>query len=196
MARKPTGNPLGRPPVYSEADRPLTVSLRIPRDLADRMKHYAFRHRQTVTELLLDGLRWRLEQEDPRFSTVPAMLHYDNAVLQELAKPVHFLDDHMPFDEDLSTGAPAAARVHTYSGLPEKMHEEPLRATGEETPQTEDAVPAYDTSKYVLGELCVHGHHYHGTGHSLRRRSDRECLACQKERTRAARQRKRQAQPA
>jgi Recombinase len=66
MPRKPTGNPLGRPPKYSEDEHPVTVSLRIPRELAGQMKRYASLHRQSVTELLLDGLRWRLGEDDPR----------------------------------------------------------------------------------------------------------------------------------
>jgi hypothetical protein len=54
----------------------------------------------------------------------------------------------------------------------------------------------YDTSKYALGEICTHGHDYHGTGQSLRRLADRECLDCHAARARAYRQRQRQAQPA
>ena len=61
----------GRPFMYqSEDERPVTVSLRIPRDLHERMSLYAARHRQSVTELLLDGLTWRLEQEDPRQQSI------------------------------------------------------------------------------------------------------------------------------
>jgi len=60
MPRSKTGNPVGRRPRYSEDERPVTVSLRIPHDLAQRMKRDASLHRQSITEILLDGLRWRL----------------------------------------------------------------------------------------------------------------------------------------
>jgi len=64
--------------------------------------------------------------------------------------------------------------------------------------QTE--IPPYDTSKYVLGELCVHGHDYHGTGQSLRQREGKhECVECKNARNRAYKKRqkaKRQPQPA
>src|SRR5207302_8763441 len=81
---------LGRPFTYqSEEERPVTVSLRIPRDLHERMSHYASRHRQSITELLLDGLKWRLEQDDPRQQSISDMEYYDNTVLQELIKPAH-----------------------------------------------------------------------------------------------------------
>jgi hypothetical protein len=64
----------GRPFTYqSEDERPVTVSLRIPRDLHERMSRYAARHRQSITELLLDGLKWRLEQEDPRTQSISAI---------------------------------------------------------------------------------------------------------------------------
>jgi hypothetical protein len=57
----------GRPFTYhSEDGKPVTVSLRIPPDLAAQMKRYAQMHRQSVTALLLDGLKWRLEEGDPR----------------------------------------------------------------------------------------------------------------------------------
>src|SRR6266446_10876309 len=93
----------GRPFTYqSEDERPVTVSLRIPRDLHDRMSRYASRHRQSITELLLDGLTWRLEQEDPRQQSINGMKYYYNTVLQELAKPAHLVDALIPFDEDIA----------------------------------------------------------------------------------------------
>jgi hypothetical protein len=93
---------LGRPFTYqTEDERPVTVSLRIPHDLHERMSRYAGRHRQSVTELLLDGLKWRLEQEDPRQQSISDLSYYDNTVLHKLAMPVHLLDAGIPFDEDL-----------------------------------------------------------------------------------------------
>ena len=94
----------GRPFTYqTEDERPVTVSLRIPRDLYERMSRYASMHRQSVTELLLDGLKWRLEQEEPHRQSMGDMLYYYNTVLQELVKPTHLLDVLIPFDEDLAT---------------------------------------------------------------------------------------------
>jgi hypothetical protein len=48
-------------------------------------------------------------------------------------------------------------------------------------------VPAFDTTKYVLGKLCPRGHDYHGTGQSLRHRRRHVCLACDAEQARARR---------
>lgn len=64
MARQKTGRPLGRPPLHSANERPVTVSLRIPHALAEQTKRYAALRRQSVTELLLDGLKWRIGAGD------------------------------------------------------------------------------------------------------------------------------------
>jgi hypothetical protein len=57
----------GRPFVYqSDEERPVTISLKLPRGLYARLKRYAVLHRQTISELVRDGLEWRLELEDPR----------------------------------------------------------------------------------------------------------------------------------
>ncbi len=69
MPRQTTGRPVGRQPKYLSKDaQPVTVSLRIPRDLTEQAKRYASMHRveKGMTELLLDGLRWRISDGDPR----------------------------------------------------------------------------------------------------------------------------------
>ncbi len=75
------------------------------------MSRYAARHRQSVTELLLDGLTWRLEQDDPRRESMDDISYYDNTVLQELLKPAHLLDALIPFDEDLATFQESSAKA-------------------------------------------------------------------------------------
>ena len=59
---------LGRPFTYrAEEERPVTLSLRVPRTLAERLKRYAAEHRQSVSELILEGIEWRLDTPaDPR----------------------------------------------------------------------------------------------------------------------------------
>jgi hypothetical protein len=74
---------LGRPFVYrSEDEKPVTVSLRIPRDLYEQAQRYVRMHLPiTFTELLIDGLRLRLETPaDPR----DVILSNDNTVMQQL----------------------------------------------------------------------------------------------------------------
>ena len=53
-------------------------------------------------------------------------------------------------------------------------------------------VPAYDTSKYYLGDLCSKKHAYPGTTQSLRRLGKRDCFACEQVRKRQYKARQRQ----
>jgi hypothetical protein len=80
MPRQKTGRPVGRQPKYqSEEEKPVTVSLRIPREWHDRLRRYASIHRQSISELLLDGLKTRLGQSaDPRELSVSEEVYYDN----------------------------------------------------------------------------------------------------------------------
>ena len=135
---------LGRPFTYqSEEERPVTVSLRIPRDLAERMKRYAARHRQSVTELLLDGLTWRLEQDDPRQQPISDLSYYYNTVLQELTKPTHLLDALIPFDEDLAafpaTNAESAPDISNYNNTVIQESSRPL-------PELDTKLQEYDNT--------------------------------------------------
>jgi hypothetical protein len=78
---------LGRPFVYqSDAEKPVTVSLRIPRDLYDQAQRYVKMHLpMTLTDLLLDGLRLSLETPaDPR----DIILSDDNTVMQEVQEMI------------------------------------------------------------------------------------------------------------
>src|SRR5262249_1198106 len=76
----------GRPFEYqTDEDRPVTVSLRIPKDLYNQMETYRRMHQQSITELLLDGLRMRLDTPaDPR----DLLMSDDNTVIQELEEMV------------------------------------------------------------------------------------------------------------
>jgi hypothetical protein len=72
----------GRPFEYeTDEERPVTVSIRIPRDLYDRMEHYRKLHQQSITEIVLDGLKMRLDTPaDPR----DVILSDDNTVIREV----------------------------------------------------------------------------------------------------------------
>ena len=73
----------GRPFVYqSDEEKPVTVSLRLPRDVYEQAQRYVrMRLPMTLTDLLLDGLRLRLETPaDPR----DIILSDDNTIIREL----------------------------------------------------------------------------------------------------------------
>jgi hypothetical protein len=58
----------GRKSVYQSKDQwAVVISLRVPRDMEKQLKEYARLHRQSVTEVVLEGIRMRLETPaDPR----------------------------------------------------------------------------------------------------------------------------------
>ena len=72
---------MARPPIYHSAeDMPVAVSLRVPRALYAQAKAYAGQRRMSFTDLLLDGLRLRLDTPaDPR----DILVSHDNTVMQE-----------------------------------------------------------------------------------------------------------------
>jgi hypothetical protein len=77
---------MARPPKYaSEEDKPVSVTLRLPRDLYDQAQQHAKRRQTTLTELVREGLQMRLETPtDPR--DILAM--QDITVMQELRQMI------------------------------------------------------------------------------------------------------------
>jgi hypothetical protein len=188
----------GRPDKYrSDTERPVNVSLRIPRDLYDQAQRYVrMRHPMTLTDLFLDGLRLRLETPaDPR----DIILSDDNTVIQELQEMIQAavqaeigkLRDFMGLHVSPPGGMPTPKAPA--EPVPELSHDNNA-VLQDSARQTE--IPPYDPGKYVLGKLCPRGHEYCGTGQSLRHRRRHVCLACDAEQARERRKAKHQEQPA
>jgi hypothetical protein len=235
MARQKTGRQVGRPSLYSEGEEPVTVSLRIPHDLAAQMKRYAKMHSQSVTALLLDGLTWRLEEGDPRGLGIAiprtreeeTQEHYSNtAIGEQLGETLQAIRTVVERQEaHLATLTQALVAMGHYGNTAHEHATTPTQApalSGQTTtilpvgvtapakpmPEISDydntvlpekneqtAIPPYDTSKYMLGELCVHGHDYDSSGQSLRQRMGKhECVECMRTRKRAYKKRQRQAE--
>src|SRR6266571_2682817 len=77
----------GRPFAYqSDTEKPVTVSLRIPRDVYKQVERYVHMHPgMTLTEFMLDGIRLRLDTPaDPR----DIILSDDNTVMQEVQEMI------------------------------------------------------------------------------------------------------------
>jgi hypothetical protein len=77
---------MARPTKYaSEEDKPVSVTLRFPRDLYDQAQEYAKRRQTTLTELVREGLQMRLETPtDPR----DILVSQDITVMQELRQMI------------------------------------------------------------------------------------------------------------
>jgi hypothetical protein len=206
---KPTGRPLGRP----KTNWYVTLMARVPEELADRVKRYAGLHHQSISVVIRDGLEMLLEDERYRPFLSDRNVDDDivsdtNADLPEAAErqpeivsdtkwdPAEIVSDRNAAQGDILSDT--NEDVHQGAGLLPGIVSDTNGAHGEPAPDPEapaivsDIITDFDSTKYTLGELCVHGHDYHGSGQSLRRRADRECLACQAARQRAAKARKRQ----
>ena len=59
---QPTGRPRGRP----KTKEYVTLMARVPQDLADQAKRYAGQHRQTMSDVLRDGLQLLLDEDRSR----------------------------------------------------------------------------------------------------------------------------------
>ncbi len=61
MPYKPTGRRVGRP---EKEDAYKPVSVKLPPDLLERVRQYALIHQQSLSELIRDGLGWRISEGD------------------------------------------------------------------------------------------------------------------------------------
>ena len=186
----------GRPDKYhSDTDRPVNVSLRIPRDLYEQAERYRRMRSLTLTELLLDGLRLRLETPaDPS----DIILSDDNTVMQELQEMIQtavqaeigklrdFMGPHVSIPGLIATPEAPAEPVPELSHDDNTVLQESVRQT---------IIPPYDETKYVLGKLCPQRHEWGTTGQSLLSIHGHTCKECKNEYKRRKRAEKRQGQP-
>ena len=172
---KPSGRPRGRPKTKEYS----TLMARVPPELADRVKRYAAAHRQPIAVVMRDALLLLMDEYP---SSADLSAPYRIAAHE-------FLSDRYDSSLDTLLGETDSAE---FEALLSDTNEEVVDAILEGVNRRPDIVsdthvPAFDTTKYVLGKLCPCGHDYHGTGQSLRHRRRHVCLACDAEQARARR---------
>jgi hypothetical protein len=172
---KPTGRPRGRPKTKEYS----TLMARVPQELADRVKRYAAAHRQPIAVVMRDALLLLMDE-------YPSSA--DRSAPHRIAAH-EFLSDRYDSSLDTLLGETDSAE---FEALLSDTNEEVVDAIlegGNRRPDivSDTNVPAFDTTKYVLGKLCPRGHDYHGTGQSLRHLRRHVCLACSAEQARARR---------
>jgi hypothetical protein len=172
---KPTGRPRGRPKTKEYS----TLMARVPQELADRVKRYAAAHRQPIAVVMRDALLLLMDE-------YPSSA--DRSAPHRIAAH-EFLSDR--YDSSLDTLLGETDRA-AFEALLSDTNAEVVDAIlegGNRRPDmvSDTHVPAFDTTKYVLGKLCPRGHDYHGTGQSLRHLRRHVCLACDAEQARARR---------
>jgi hypothetical protein len=165
----------GRPSLYrNEDERPVSVSLRVPRALYAQAQHRVQMRRMTLTEALLEGLQLWLETPiDPRDVVLSDESH---TVLQQLRDELKgALLDELRYEvgELLASAAGDGLGTGERAGLSPGPHE-----------------IAYDNTMTVLQEKttkqCRQGHPPYPATRA-------ECPDCVRERKRRQRERKAQA---
>lgn len=153
------------------------LQARIPLDLVAQAEQLAARLGCTVSALVREGLALRLAS-DTSPDRVPdtTTVELSGAVLQAIDQRI---------EEVVS--ARLAAAGHT---LPTLDPPPVRRARRDVPPPAAVSGASYDATKFYLATLCKRGHDYQGTGQSLLRRGNGNCVQCQRElrRARAARQ--------
>jgi predicted DNA-binding protein len=186
MAKNPTGRPRGRPPGTGFLGEQTTrYTFRLPSALIDRLEAFAAERTFTrgtpkIAVCVREALEEYLARHNKRQTiNIPQSVEHNNRQTENAVEPQPTGPIEPTYDKSQTLILPGEDTPHT-----EKNKR-----------QTEITLEPFDPTKYVLGDLCIHGHDYHGSGQSLRRKSDKECLECHRERARAYRQRKRQGQP-
>jgi hypothetical protein len=183
---KPTGRPLGRP----KTEEYETLSARVHLDLAERIRRYARLHRQSLSDVIREGFLLLLEED--RFSPFTSDMNGGDSFTSDrngdAPRPAAPTDDML---SDRNGDAPALAVEAPLAYIVSDTKGDGAAPDAPEPVMLSDMKEDYDTSKYMLGELCVHGHDYQGRGQSLKRRSNGECRECLRARDRAYKDRKR-----
>jgi hypothetical protein len=197
---KPTGNPRGRPKVKEY----VSVTARMDIALADQLKTYAKRKRQSLSDVVRDGLQVLFSEQDPwhplmadtHGETAMELLSDKNkaaiAILEvDTRSEREYLSDTKEDEDDILSDTKEDILSDTKRA--EVIMSDTKAAPTHIVSDTKEDESDYNATIYVLGKLCPRQHGYRGTGKSLLRLSDHHCLACDRLKSAAKREAKRQA---
>jgi hypothetical protein len=196
-----------------------TVSFKAPVELLARVRKYAKEHRQSLSEIVRDGLVWRVEEGDPlniRYGTVTSgetiyegntgntdiagmgvetlhgVLSALMAEVRQLHTSVQALEQRLGRAEDsnLSGNIGITASKGDTPGQARKRSATE-QASGEKVTRTwHERAFVFDPAKHTWGDLC-HKRHDRDGGQSVREQANNECVDCRWERSTAYKERKR-----
>ena len=190
----------------------VTMLARVPAELADLVKRYAAQHGQIpVSELIREGLEWRIGDGDPRGTGL------------YLDEPVGIREREDTSNTDRAEDREEGLRSMVLDLFAEvRRYREEVRASGQHSSVTQAAdgelpaasmkaqstlgqapagedmqegIPPYDPAKRKLGKLCPGEHEWGTTGQTLLRLPSLTCPLCEAASKRDRRKAKRQAQP-
>lgn len=202
---------------HNDEEKPVTISMRLPKELHARLEQYAAQHRQSISELVRDGLEWRVSEGDLRgfgvastqddeayymSNTAHALADMRQALARQEAQ-IQAIGEALERQAALAQPGPQKTRpvqkpqalqgvepvqaVQATHGAHHTPPQDPLPV--EDSPPT---IPPYDTAKHHLGKLCPYKDEWGTTGQSLRN-ADNQCLAC-KARAKAAKDARKRAE--
>jgi hypothetical protein len=218
MAQKSTGRPVGRPVGTRTATVELdTVSFKAPKEFVERVKRYAKQRSRPVSELVRDGLEWRIGEGDPlnlRYGTVTngdtafdgntgntakvemgvELLH---GMLSALVDEVRQLRGSVQILEQ-RRGEPGSMHAPSVTGNTDLVSVDgdipaasmKAQSTSRQTlaaGDTRKSIPPYDPAKRTLGKLCPGKHEWGNTGQTLLRKPNLACPVCEAEKKREKR---------
>jgi hypothetical protein len=159
---------------------------RVPLDLYDAVRQHAEQHGFTISHVVRDSLARFLGR--PLSPTPPPdAMEVSAAVRQAIER---YVDQAV---QDAVDSALQPIRQRPPTGRRPRQPIPP--APGQAPPPPSDV--SYDPTRFYLAPLCKRGHDWQGTGQSLLRRQNSNCVQCQRElrRARAARPRRRGSLP-
>jgi hypothetical protein len=197
-----------------------TLSFKAPKELVERVKRYAKQCLRPVSELVRDGLEWRIGEGDPlnirrgvvaggetaydgntgntdmagvRAESLHGVLSALVAEVRQLHSSVQALEQRLGRAEG---GEPSGNIGITTRGggtavKAGRQRNATGQAPGEKTTQAwRERAFVFDPAKHTWGELCYKGHDREG-GQSIREQASNECVDCRWERSTAYKERKR-----
>src|SRR5882672_3660718 len=176
---KPTGRPRGRP----KTKEYVTLMARVSQDLADRVKVYRSHKRQTMSDVLRDGLELLLEQEHEQAPLYvydmkgekPSMMSDTKEEIADImsdskdAETVNMSDTKEERAGRLrrARSAKVSDTKGDMSAITSDTKEAQTAGTPEPAILSDRNIPTFDPSKYCLGKLCPRAHEHGTTGQSL-----------------------------
>jgi hypothetical protein len=202
---RPKGRPKGSTTATVELE---TVSFKAPVEFMARVRAYAKQHRQSISELVRDGLEERLNGSDPldyRYGLDPreeppsesagesgalyTLITALTAEVQQMRVAMQALEQRVA----------GQGRVKETRGITDNTgNTDNANKSNMSNTENHDipSYPPFDLSKFYLGKLCPKRHDYYGTGQSLLRRHNQSCRECERLSKQAKRQAKAQQEAA
>ena len=218
MAGESTGRPVGRPKGTRTATVELeTLSFKVPAEFKAQLQAYAKQRKQSISELIREGVEWRIGEGDPlnmRYRTVASGetayegntgntdkaelgIEFLHGMLSALVEEVRQLHISIQAIEQ-RLGEPGSIHVSSVTGNTDLVSVDgDIPAASMEAQSaliqplaiegTRENIPPYDPAKRTLGKLCPSKHEWGTTGQTLLRKHNQTCPVCEAEKKREKR---------